>query len=138
MCQSSAIHDLGILTFKIHVINPTKTRKLYFRIFKARVILRMFTEFERAKNCTNQTSIERATTNFAKPIRNWCFVVCHVMFKHGQIVDFLTRVVKLFGLFFITTAILIPQHKHLVPVTSPLQGDVAGSKCLPSQVRNSA
>ena len=138
MCQSSAIHDLGILTFKIHIINPTKTRKLSFRIFKAWVILQMFMAFKRAKNCTNRTSVEWAMMNFAKPIRNWCFVVCHVMFKHGQIVDFLTCIVKLFGLFFITTTILIPQPKHLFPVTSPLQGDVAGSKCLPSQVRNSA
>jgi hypothetical protein len=36
------------------------------------------------------------------------------MFKHGQIVDFLTRIIKLFGLFFITTTILIPQHKQML------------------------
>jgi len=92
----------------------------------------MFTAFERAKNCTNRTSIEWAMTNFAKPIRNWCFVVCHVMSKHGQIVDF-------FNVHRQTSSSLLHNHHnphsptHLVPVTSPLQGDVAGSKCLPSQ-----
>jgi hypothetical protein len=44
-----------------------------------------------------------------------------MMSKHGQIVDFLTRIIKPFGLFFITTTILIPQHKQTLAFSGEQQ-----------------